>query len=383
MALRERNVIGTVVDANGTPVSNATIKFKLTTPFAYTITHIVVDREFSVVTDEFGAFGLSLWCDEDSLVAVNYAVYFPIVSGGLPSDVHIGTFSLAYGDGSPTNLPELIFGGNPAPSEEDLLYTFIETAVNEAVAVPRSVFEIPGHFPQCSFPPAYLIGAGSGDNDLYTVPAQRKAVIQDFIVTNVSGDTITYFPQIKIGATYYKIGQAANEPDDGFGHNYGMSSTKNAMPIVLSAGEKFSVNCSTAGLTIWVNIIEFDAYSPLARADIRNWIAGENTLLTVPAGRTIHIGSVGFSVNNNPASAVQGINYLNNSGASRTFTGIYIVPAGGAIAANNTFATSNVISNGLGFTKFFPGCLYPGDSIVIDMDSAAAGQFMWCNYFLI
>src|SRR5688500_3931952 len=118
MALRERNVIGTVVDANGVPVANATIKFKLTTPFAYTVTHIVVDREFSVVTDEFGAFALSLWCDEDSLVPVNYAVFFPIVSGGLPSDVHIGTFSLDYGDGSSVNLPEVLIGDVPAPTEE-------------------------------------------------------------------------------------------------------------------------------------------------------------------------------------------------------------------------------------------------------------------------
>jgi len=383
MALRERNVVGTVVDANGTPIANATIKFKLTSPFAYTITHIVVDREFSVVTDEFGAFGITLWCDEDSLVAVNYAVYFPIVSGGLPSDVHIGTFSLAYGDGSTANLPELMFGDNPAPTPDDLLYTFIETTVNEAVAVPRSVFEIPGHYPQCIFPPAYINGAAAGDNDLYIVPAQRKALIQDFIVTNVSGGAINYFPQIKIGSTYYKIGQGLSEPHNGFGHNYGMSQSKNCQPIVLNAGEIFSVNCSDPGLTIWGNIIEFDAYSPLARAEIRNWTAGLNTLVTVPAGRTIHIGSIGFTVSNNPTTTIQGINYFNNSGASRTFNGIYIVPSGGAPAGNNTFATSNTIFNGLGFTKFFPGCLHPGDSIQIDMDSGAAGQFMWCNYFVL
>ncbi len=383
MALRERNVVGTVVDANGAPVSDATIKFKLTTPFAYTITHIVVDREFTVVTDNLGAFAITLWCDEDSLVEVNYAVYFPIVAGGLPSSVHIGTFSLAYGDGTTTNLPELIFGGNPAPTEEELLYTFIETTVNEAVAIPRSVFEIPGHFPQCSFPPAYVIGAASGDNDLYTVPAQRKALIQDFIVTNVSGGAISYFPQIKIGATYFAIGKPLTEANNGFGHNYGMSQANNSQPIVLNAGEKFSVNCSGAGLSIWANIIEFDAYSPLSRADIRNWIAGNNTLLTVPVGRTIHIGSLGFTVSNNPSTTIQGINYFNNSGGSRSFTGIYIVPSGGSPAGNNTFATANTIGNGLGFTKFFPGCLHPSDSIVIDMDSGAAGQFMWCNYFAV
>lgn len=371
-----------MVDANGVPIINATLKFKLTTPISFTVSHIVVDREFTVVTDGDGEFAITLWCDEDSLIAVNYNVYFPLVNSGLPSDAHVATFSLDYGDGSTVNLPEIIMGSTPAPTPTDLLYTFIETTVDEAVAVPRSVFEIPGHYPQCSFPAAGVYGAAvAGHNNLYTVPANRKALLQDFMVTNVSGGTIQYYAEIKIGATYYRIGNAAVEANNGYGHNYGMSATRNSQPIVLNPGEIFSVNCDNPGLTIWANIIEFDVFSPLKRADIHNWVTGQNTLLTVSPGRTLYIGSIGFTVANNPGTAIQGIVYYNNSGASRTFTGIYIVPSGGSPAANNTFATTNVITNLQGFSKFFPGCLAPGTSIIIDVDSDASGQFMWCNYF--
>jgi hypothetical protein len=383
MALRERNVIGTVVDGKGAAVANATIKFKLTTPFAYTITHIVVDREFTVVTDDSGAFAVSLWCDEDSLVAVNYAVYFPIVAGGLPSDVHIGTFSLAYGDGTTANLPELIFGGNTAPTPEELLYTFIETKVDEAVAVPNAVYEMPGQYPSCSFPAGYTNSSANGNNDLYTVPVGRKAVIQDFIVTNVSGGSINYFPQIKIGGTYYRIGAGATEANLGYGHNYGMNASKLSQPIVLNAGEKFSVNTSAAGLSIWCNIIEFADYCPLSRADIRSWSAGNNTLLTIPVGRTIHLGGLGFTTGNNPGTNVQSLVYFNNSGVTRTINSINIVPSGGGVSSANTFATTNVIAAAGGFAKFFPGCLNPGDSIVFNVDAGTAGQFAWCSYFAV
>lgn len=132
MALRQREVIGTIVDGDGNPVTGAEVKFQPTEKLAYTSTHVIVDAPFVVTTDGSGNFSITLWCDEDSLVAVNYNVYFPPADGGLSDVQHVASFSLEYGDASPINIAELISGSIPAPSPSDLLYTFIEQTVNDS-----------------------------------------------------------------------------------------------------------------------------------------------------------------------------------------------------------------------------------------------------------
>lgn len=132
MAFRQRQINGTVVDGDGSPVANAEVKFKPTKPLAYTPTHIVVDTSFSVQTDVDGNFTIDIWCDEDSLVAVDYNVYFPVVDGGEARDDHSASFSLQYGDASPINLAVLINASLPAPTEEEQLYTTIQEIVSEA-----------------------------------------------------------------------------------------------------------------------------------------------------------------------------------------------------------------------------------------------------------
>lgn len=125
MAFRQRTIIGTVVDGDGEPIENGQVRFKPTKPLAYTATHIVVDADFTVQTDTDGDFEIDIWCDEDSLVPVDYNVYFPTANGGQASNEHRTSFSLQYGDGSPINLAVLINASVPAPTEEELLYTLI------------------------------------------------------------------------------------------------------------------------------------------------------------------------------------------------------------------------------------------------------------------
>lgn len=138
MALRQREVTGIVVDGDGLPIENGTINFKPTSPLGYTTTHIVVDREFQAQTDETGAFSTTLWCDEDSLVTINYNVTFPIINNGPPDSQHIASFSLQYGDGTPVNLATVINASIPAPTPEDLLYTLIEQLIAAAGGGPPS-----------------------------------------------------------------------------------------------------------------------------------------------------------------------------------------------------------------------------------------------------
>lgn len=240
----------------------------------------------------------------------------------------------------------------------------------------------PGYYPNAKSPSAVTLNSIVGNNDLYEVPVGKKALVYDYTATNSTAGTINHYPQLKIGATYYRIGTAVAEGSGGTGqgHNYGMSSIRQSAPIVLNAGESFAVNTDAVGLSIWTHIIEFDASAPLSRATITNFVVGDNTLLTVSAGKTIVIGSQGFTSTNNPNANQNGIVYFNNSGASRTMGGIYLVPNGSSAVNANRFAASNVVINPAGFTKFLAGNIASLASIVMNIDSNAAGQIAWCNY---
>jgi hypothetical protein len=256
-------------------------------------------------------------------------------------------------------------------------------ADNNATAGAREAGAIvPGQFPNLKYPAVRTSAAISGNNLLYTVPAGRKALVVDYIVSNSTASAIVNYPFVRIGGVDYRTGASFNEPANGWGHNYSFASSR-SQPIVLNAGESFGVVTDAAGLTIWAHIIEFDELSPFSRADIRNWTAGANTLLLVPANKTIAIGAMGLTSGNLPAPNATGIVYFNASGATRTLSAINIVPFGEGVALANQFATTNNVFNNTLFSKFFHGNLAAGDSIVLTSDSDAAGQFAWCNYLLL
>jgi hypothetical protein len=109
MAFRERAVTGLVKDADGTPVLNARLKFILTKKYGLTGDTVVVDRPFITTTNgTTGAFSQTLWCDEDSLIPIDYTVQFPVVDAADADPGYSAVFSLAYEDGSPKDIGTLI-----------------------------------------------------------------------------------------------------------------------------------------------------------------------------------------------------------------------------------------------------------------------------------
>ena len=248
-----------------------------------------------------------------------------------------------------------------------------------------------GFYPRAAHPIARTHAAVVGHNDLYTVPAGRKALFFDAWITNLTAVPIGWYPELRIGDTYYRLGSIAAENPAGIGHNYSSSGIR-TIPILLNAGETFGINSDTSNAVFWAHIIEFDATSPLARADIGTgtspWVAGDNIFpITIPPGATIGFGVPGYGTSNNPGYNITGIALINGSASFITYTGPYMVPAGGTKSsvpggANQFGGTNTLISNGGAFFKYFPGGLAPGDSIVINSSSAAAGQLAWTNYWL-
>lgn len=238
---------------------------------------------------------------------------------------------------------------------------------------------IHGNFPNGKFPSAYTTSSVSGYNDIYSVPAGKKALISDFFTTNVTGSSTVISPNIKISSTYYRLGSDYTENNSTYGHNYGMSQSRSA-PIILNEGETFSINSTQSGVTFWLSVVEFDQVSPLNRADIRNWISGDNTLITVPTNKTISIGGIGHNQANNPGSSITGLLICNNSGSSRSLSSVNLVPFGDSPNSNNTFITTNTIFNTSIFSKYMHGNLNSGDYININLDHTGNSVFAWINY---
>lgn len=251
----------------------------------------------------------------------------------------------------------------------------------------------PGFYPNAAHPVARTHDAQIGHNDLYVVPVGRKAVYFETWITNPTAVTVGWYPEVKTSDGYVRLGPVAAESSGGIGHMYGSGGTR-TMPIVLNAGETLSINSDTAHATFWAHLIEFDAASPLARADIGiagdlSWVVGDNILpVPVAEGMTVGFGVPGFGASNNPPLAVTGLGIVNGSTATVIYTGPFVVPAGGAPSAipgsNNQFAGANTLSGGGGtFCKYFPGGMAPGDSLVINSNSSAPGQVAWTNYWLL
>jgi hypothetical protein len=116
MGFRERTVTGSLVDADGSPIATAQLSFQLDKPLGYTSTHVVINRIFNATTDAAGLFSITLWCDEDSLLALDYTVSFPTANAGLPQNTHTAKISLAYQDGSAKDIGTLIAESQPPPT---------------------------------------------------------------------------------------------------------------------------------------------------------------------------------------------------------------------------------------------------------------------------
>ncbi len=224
------------------------------------------------------------------------------------------------------------------------------------------------------YPKAYSISmASSGNNDLYTVPTNRLALVVDTLLTNPTGNTgtITCLAAAKVGGVYHTFDFISNALAVG---SAGRSQSQ--APFLLHAGETYAVNTDRAGGSVWASIIEFDATANINDARLFSLSAGNNTLFTVPVGKTVQF--VGFpSALNLPQSGF--VWYWNASLGIRTVS-INAVPSGGSPSnANQIVAPSSIADKQMVQQQFYGG-LNPGDFINVNTDAGTATQTAWVIY---
>jgi hypothetical protein len=250
-----------------------------------------------------------------------------------------------------------------------ITFTQFTTAPSLAVGGGGPYF---GYLTNVTYPPAYALSIGTGDIDIYTVPANRKAYAMTATVSNSSGSNIVALPEVKIGASYFPL---AGLGVTSVTLTYG-TAIATINPIILNATEKLSVNTNGSGLSIWYKVIEFDASNPLVSARITSFSVGDNTLYTVTAAKTVEFFNeqLGIALTSAPVA----FTYVNRSGTTRTVNA-YAVPSGGSTANQNSIFQGTV-SNNNQKVQIHPGNLSPGDFIVLNVDANTATQFAWVNY---
>lgn len=230
----------------------------------------------------------------------------------------------------------------------------------------NSAFNLFGLLVKPTFPSGIFGNIGSGDVDLYTVPSGRSALIGNVAGFNTAGTSTTILLSVKIGGTYYRIQSAAGSV---IGTLTGMSNT--FIPIVISSGESLAVNTSQAGMNLNVKLVEFDAQSSLKTYRILGLSNGDNTVISVPTGKSIAaFESVSFLL----LSTGQ-FHITNSSGGARNYIAKH-KPNGGA-SFESTVAVA--VADGGKSTLQQHASLSSGDELILNTDSGAAGQNAWIN----
>jgi hypothetical protein len=130
-----------------------------------------------------------------------------------------------------------------------------------------------------TFPNSNQVISSSGMNDLYTVPAGRRALIGS-IMAQVQSSTLTATMMFKVSGTYYN------------GGTIGQTLTSTAkpgnlaltFPLILEAGETLAVWLSAAlSVNTWPQIIEFSNVSPVKSVKTLNLTATNVLCYTAPS----------------------------------------------------------------------------------------------------
>ncbi len=220
-----------------------------------------------------------------------------------------------------------------------------------------------------------------GDSDLYTVPQGRKCMIlggvSSFIfavtVYNPSAGTITWASQIKVNGTYYRTKSSSSLSTLTGLTGTGFFTTS----MVMNAGESVSINTTTtAGLNVWAVGIEFDEENTnIVTGRVLNLISGNNTIYTVPPGKTAASVGVIFSFGNT-------FSISNQSGGTLSYA-IYTVNKGDSPGTTNQSSAAPSFVTGLVTGAGVVTNLTEGDSLVVNTSGGGAGQMAWTTVFEI
>lgn len=222
-------------------------------------------------------------------------------------------------------------------------------------------------------PAAYTCGLRAGDTDLYTVPANKKALVIDVSFTNpaTNAENVACDAQVKTGGKYYRFDYVALTAIPG---TYG--STSALAPFLLAPGETFAVWCSSAGLSVWPLIVEFDADVPIRDSRLLTLSKGDNAVFTVPENKTVAFMGMPSTGSGGP---LRGKVWYYNAGSESRDVQVHAVPHGRTASPENAIFVGRVAQRTMVQALLYGG-LKAGDVISVSTDTDGAGQIAWVVY---
>lgn len=186
--------------------------------------------------------------------------------------------------------------------------------------------------PNVKYSRANFIAGAAGNNDIYTAPAGRRALVMFSNMVNQNGSSRTCNPAWKISGTYYNMN--ANSTSVPASSPLGVLMDINDGGFVLEPGETLAWNCQNLNMSVYSQIIEFDNSAPasLKTVKIIGITSGNNTVYTVPAGKKAII----FSGNGLPfGSTNNGGIWCSVGTTPLTSCTVNLVPSGGSVTTAN------------------------------------------------
>ena len=289
---------------------------------------------------------------------------------------HAMTLQITSGSGGPFVLKVFTLGQDESMNyAHGTGFQFFDSEgnlkVTEVQATPPTTYPGGIRLTGVSYPRVSGSNLSTGNNDLYTVPAGKRALISTMFVYNHSGvGNIVWYPAIKISGTYYRLLTSATTGDTATG-------STNVISYIAEAGETLSIVTATNnGANVYCRVAEFDSSCAVYSPKLLALANGDNLIYTVPSGKTaVILDNQLVPLMGNGGTALM---YVNSSGGARNIQW-FIVPSGQSTGVN--FATTAVAAasdtqrtNTLGIAT-----LSAGDFLTINTNAATATQIAWVN----
>jgi hypothetical protein len=208
--------------------------------------------------------------------------------------------------------------------------------------------------------------SATGNSDIYTCPANKRAIITEITVFNGhASNSSTLVAMIKIGSTYYPATASTSV--------LAQSTGSRSATYILEAGETIAVNMTQQPFNVVASIMEFDNTSNLKSAKVTTptLASGDNTIYTVPIGKTALVLNNTLTM----CSGTQGtLTAGNNSGGNIT-AHFNVVLSGGSASSSNQMSAPVTLSTGTAnsqsLTSFSIGA---GDFISVNLSAGTSDQ---------
>ncbi len=230
-----------------------------------------------------------------------------------------------------------------------------------------------------SYPRGVFSNLSIGENDLYTAPTGRRAVVMGVGAYNTAGSSNVLTLQVKKTSTYFMLSTATTLAT--ITTNLGVL----PVPYILEPGESLSALCTVAGTNVSAVIMEYDSTVPFFSKSKSTFTVGVNAIYTCPINRAASIGhqhlNRALQINGSGTSAT--ISYTNGTG-SGTNVSAHLVPTGVTAGTLTQLTTTAAVTTGNLAALYTAGSmLMTGDSVSIATDVATAGQYAWANIWEI